>query len=88
MKKKRKAFSRVASKLRPLYTTKRGLKGLIYWGVVFVVGVYLFWGIPLPTRLSSAPIPVSTKIFDRNEKLIYEIYTDKKRSPVKLSDIP
>jgi len=88
MEKIRKAFSGVVIKLRPLYTTKRGIKALVYWGVVFIVGVYLFWGIPLPTRLSSATIPVSTKIIDRNGKLIYEIYTDKKRTPIKLSDVP
>lgn len=50
--------------------------------------MYLFWGIPLLTQLSEANQPVSTKIFDRNGKLIYEIYTDKKRTPVKLSEIP
>ncbi|OGM16071.1 hypothetical protein A2V56_01090, partial [Candidatus Woesebacteria bacterium RBG_19FT_COMBO_42_9] len=88
MEKVKKVFSRVAIKLKPLYTTKRGIKALVYWGTVFIVGVYLFWGIPFPTRLSSAPIPVSTKIFDRNGKLIYEIYTDKKRTPIKLSDVP
>ena len=50
--------------------------------------MYLFWGIPLLTQLSEANQPVSTKIFDKNGKLIYEIYTDKKRTPVKLSEIP
>src|SRR4030042_5638119 len=88
MEKVKKVFSRVAIKLKPLYTKKRGIKALVYWGTVSIVGVYLFWGIPFPTRLSSAPIPVSTKIFDRNEKLIYEIYIDKKRTPIKLSDVP
>ena len=88
MKKYKKKFSRTIPKLKRLLTTRRGVRGLIYWGVVLIVGIYLFWGIPLPTRLSSATIPVSTKIFDRNGKLIYEIYTDKKRTPIKLSDVP
>jgi membrane peptidoglycan carboxypeptidase len=43
---------------------------------------------PLPTKLISETLPVSTKIFDRNEKLIYEIFTDKKRTPIKLSEVP
>jgi len=60
---------------------------LIYWGFLLGIGTYLFWGIPVP-RLSSANLPVSTKIFDRNGKLIYEIFTDKKRTPISLSEIP
>ena len=33
-------------------------------------------------------IDVSTKIYDRNEVLLYTIYKDKNRTPVKLSQIP
>ncbi len=32
--------------------------------------------------------PVATKIFDRNQRLIYEIYSNKKRTPIKISDLP
>lgn len=78
----------IKAKLEYLLKTRHGRKALIYWGLVFGVGTYLFWGIPLPTKLISETLPVSTKIFDRNEKLIYEIYTDKKRTPVKLADVP
>jgi penicillin-binding protein 1C len=51
------------------------------------VFTWLFWGIPLPTQLSN-DFPVSTKLFDRSGKLIYEIYTDKRRSPIKLAELP
>ncbi|MBI3443505.1 transglycosylase domain-containing protein [Candidatus Woesebacteria bacterium] len=54
---------------------------------VFLV-VWLSWGVPLPTKLSSIDYPVSTKILDRNGKLIYEIFADKRRTPVKLSELP
>lgn len=50
--------------------------------------LWLFWGIPLPTRLTSKDTPVSTKILDRKGNLIYEIYSDKRRTPVVLSDLP
>lgn len=50
--------------------------------------MYFFWGLPLPTNLSTSQFPVSTKIFDRNGELIFEIYTDKRRSPVELEDLP
>ena len=63
--------------------------------VLFVIGllaigilVYFFWGIPLPTKLTSDQPAMSTKLFDRNNKLIYEIFTQKKRSPISLTDIP
>lgn len=75
-------------RLKKLFTTRYGIKAVIYWGAVLGVSIYLFWGMPLPTKLISETLPVSTKIFDRNEKLIYEIFTDKKRTPIKLSEVP
>lgn len=62
-------------------------RAIIYWGAVIVAMVYFLWGIPLPTSLTSRA-PVSTKIFDRKGKLIYEIYSSERRTPVKLSDLP
>ena len=99
----KKLYFRILARIKSIFKTKRKrksrranvrnisrrrIKSLVYWAVLIVVSTYLFWGIPLPTRLSSGNLPVSTKIFDRNGKLIYEIYTDTKRTPVKLSEIP
>ena len=45
--------------------------------------------IPSPTKLKNLQAyAVSTKIFDRNGELLYEIYNDENRTPVKLSDLP
>ena len=56
---------------------------------VFVTfSVWIFWGLPLPGALNQASQPVSTKIFDRNGKLIYEIFTDKRRSPIDIETVP
>lgn len=55
---------------------------------VLAAFIWLFWGMPLPTRLSSSTLPVSTKIFDRNGELIYEIYTNQRRTPVKVEELP
>src|SRR3989344_3182318 len=41
--------------------------------------VWIFWGIPLPTKLDSVNNDVSTKLYDRNGQLIYEIFADKRR---------
>lgn len=44
--------------------------------------------LPNPRLLTARDIDVTTKIFDRNGVLLYEIYADENRTPVKLSDIP
>jgi len=63
-------------------------KKIIFFSISISISLWLFWGIPLPTKLSSDSIPVSTKLFDRNGKLIYEIYTQQRRSPINLKDLP
>lgn len=50
--------------------------------------VWLFWGLPWPGNLTSNQVPVSTKLFDRNGNLLYEIYTDTRRDPINIKDLP
>jgi penicillin-binding protein 1C len=66
----------------------RQVKQVVFFSVLIGAGLWLFWGIPLPTKLTSDNYPVSTKLFDRNGKLIFEIYTDKRSTPVKLDKLP
>lgn len=84
----RNFLANIFGKIKADLSTTYGRKRLFFFGTLTIVGLYFFWGIPLPTKLSSQNLPVSTKIFDRNERLIYEIYTDKKRTPIKLHDLP
>ncbi len=44
--------------------------------------------LPNPELLSRRDLQVTTKIFDRNGALLYEIYADQNRTPLALSDIP
>jgi penicillin-binding protein 1C len=60
----------------------------IFLSLILSFSLYIFWGLPAPWKLTSWPYPVSTQIFDRNGKLLYEIYADQNRTPVKLSEIP
>lgn len=76
------------SKLIEFFKVEKNRKKTIFFTILISFFLWLFWGIPLPTKLSSSDIPVSTKLFDRNGKLIYEIYTDTRRSPVELEDLP
>ncbi len=75
-------------KVKLFLKVEKNRKKLIFFTVTISLFLWLFWGIPLPTKLSSDAIPVSTKLFDRNGKLIYEIYTQQRRSPIDLKDIP
>jgi 1A family penicillin-binding protein len=85
-------MKKILAKLLRAFTadlkTTYGRKKFIYFGTLIGVSLYLFWGIPLPTKLTSQNLPVSTRILDRNEKLIYEIYSETKRSPIDLKDMP
>jgi penicillin-binding protein 1C len=55
---------------------------------IISISIWLFWDVPLPTRLTNRQIPVSTKLFDRNGNLIFEIYTDTRRNPIKIDELP
>lgn len=83
----RNFFAKVWQFIKNQVNTERTRKRTIYLVVVIGTLLYLFWGIPLPLNLANSQ-PVSTRILDRNGKLIYEIYTDKRRSPVNLSELP
>ena len=76
-------------KLKSFFNKReRQIKRVVFLTVIIGILLWLFWQIPLPTKLTSQEIPVSTKLFDRNGKLIYEIYADKRSSPVKLDELP
>ena len=52
--------------------------------------IYLFIlkDLPSPTKLGDYDIPLSSKIYDRNGTLLFDIFTDQNRTYVPLSDIP
>src|SRR3989344_4460713 len=85
---KPKLSSRFKRSFKKLLSTPRKIKALIFIIANIIFFVWLFWGVPLPTNLASELLPVSTKIFDRNGNLIYEIFTDQRRTPVTLSELP
>jgi penicillin-binding protein 1C len=83
----RNFFTKIRRFFKNQVNSVHARKRLFFITVVSGTLLYLLWGIPLPINLTNNQ-PVSTKILDRNGKLIYEIYTDKRRSPVNLSDLP
>jgi len=92
---KRKAKKKLPFK-KAIFSLRKGLskeknikwiKRLFYWGSVGSILVFLFWDLPLPTKLREDP-PVSTKIFDRKGRILYEIFSDVRSTPVKLEELP
>lgn len=67
-----------------LFAILAGVIGALF----FLVYFFFLKDLPSPTRLSSATIPQSTLIFDRNDKLLYTIYAQKNQIFIPLSRIP
>lgn len=75
-------------KIKDYLSVERNRKKVVFFSILISFSLWLFWGIPLPTKLSSPDIPVSTRILDRSGKLIYEVYANTRRSPVELNSLP
>ncbi|MEK7129738.1 MAG: biosynthetic peptidoglycan transglycosylase, partial [Patescibacteria group bacterium] len=58
--------------------------------IALVLTSYLliFKDLPSPASLGQYDIPLSTKVYDRSGKLLFDIYAQQNRTPVPLSDIP
>jgi len=68
---------------------RKALKIIILVGLFCLpVLIYLFKDLPSPTKLTKGFFPVSTEIYDRHHRLLYEIYSQQNRTPVKLNQLP
>ncbi len=62
---------------------------LILLGIISLAYLFIFDGLPTPYALKDyKSVPLSTHIYDRNGNLLYEVYKDENRTPVKLSALP
>lgn len=71
--------------------TKSFVAGICITILFFIIpyGSYQWLkALPNPQLLSRRDLEVTTKIFDRNGVLLYEVYTDQNRTPIPLADIP
>lgn len=59
---------------------------LVFFGIFLFV---VFYKLPNPYKLKNYQVtPLSTEIYDRNGKLLYQIYKEQNRTPIKLKDLP
>ncbi len=60
--------------------------------IIFIMGAitwyFVFRDLPTPNELVERKIDVSTRIYDRNGILLYQVYKDQNRTLVNFSDIP
>jgi 1A family penicillin-binding protein len=56
--------------------------------LVLISYLLIFKDLPSPSKLGRYDIPLATKIYDRNGKLLFDIFADENRSAVPLSDVP
>lgn len=56
--------------------------------MVIAVVVFFATQVPSPDELSSRSIAQATKIYDRDGELLYDIFKNQNRTPVKLEEIP
>lgn len=61
---------------------------LIISGLFLISLFFLLKDVPNPAKLVKTPAPISTKILDRNHQLLYEVYSDIRRTPISSQDIP
>jgi len=88
--------------IKNLFSFLRSFFGLIPFKVYyFILGslvtlifVFIYQGysfvknLPSPLAIGKVNFSLSTHLYDRNGKLLYEIYRDENRTPVKLKDLP
>lgn len=70
------------------------LKAFLFGIFLCVIGFFLFTSyrfvveLPSPTDIGKLNYPLSTHMYDRNGKLLYEIYKDQNRTSTKLTELP
>ncbi|MCX6725974.1 MAG: transglycosylase domain-containing protein [Candidatus Shapirobacteria bacterium] len=77
--------------LRIIFPPKKTALILIIFLAILAFGYLLFtvfYQLPNPNQLVTRDQAVSTKIYDRNNQLLYKIYRNQNRTLVQLKDIP
>jgi len=90
MRKKRRSFGQ--GKTKKAFPWKKVLTGLgilILVAIIGVIGLFAWYArdLPQPGKVVRRE-GFATRIYDRNQKLLYDIYQEEKRTPVSLDQVP
>lgn len=55
---------------------------------LIAISIIIFKDLPSPTKLNGSSFAVSTLIYDRSGNLLYEIFADENRTPIKIDSLP
>lgn len=73
----------------PIINQDRNFKIGLITIFLMILTIWVFTkDLPSPKQLETRQIPQTTKIYDRNDKLLFNVYTDQNRTVVPLSEIP
>lgn len=77
-------------KFKFLSNLSSGMLIIVVGFLLFLFGAVIFFAtqIPSPSDLTNRNIAEATKIFDKDGELLYDIYQNQNRTPIKLSEIP
>jgi len=86
----RKIYQQFKKSVSSLAQQPQIVKPIVIITIFLFIGLLftLFKDIPSPQKLIKSPAPISTQILDRHGNLLYEIYTDQKRTPIKIETLP
>lgn len=84
---------KLAGKLLPKAKLPQVKVGPIGVLIIPLILVFSFWlvvlkGLPSPSQLTTRDQEISTKIYDRNNVLLYTIYKNQNRTPISISEVP
>ncbi|MBI4037717.1 penicillin-binding protein 1C [Candidatus Curtissbacteria bacterium] len=90
----KKRAPRISSKIsslihHPIVHQDKSFKFGLVTIAFIIIGIWYFTkDLPSPRALEERQVPQTTKIYDRNGKLLYNVYTDENRTIVPLSEVP
>src|SRR5260221_13722066 len=82
-------FERIKKRFKRIFWKKKNIPlALVSLFGLFFLYLTVFKDLPSPSRLGSSEIAQSTRIFDRNDKLLFTIYRNRDLTSIPLSDVP
>ncbi len=86
----RQGEPRSLKRLKIFSALSRFLLFSVIGSVLLSIGLVIFFvtQIPSPDQLTNREIAESTKIYDKNGELLYDIFQNQNRTPIKLNEIP
>ncbi len=71
------------------FASKSFLWGVVIFIALFLLAIIIFaLQVPSPQDLTNRDVAQATKIYDKTGELLYDIYQNQNRTPIKLSDVP